>query len=110
MKLQTGRTPRGDKSVNMPATMGGPFILTRKMGWDKFTEEVADIEQTASTLMIGWRDDDTMSIVVSPFFYDAPRTFCDFWKFPAFCEQMKGTLLHIITNFPINHGHRARNG
>lgn len=42
-KLQTGKTPRGDKFVNMPATMGGPFVLTRKMGWDKFTEEVADI-------------------------------------------------------------------
>jgi len=74
MKLQTGRTLHCDKFVNMPTTMGGPFILTQKMGWDKFTEEVADIEQMASTLMIGWRDNNTMSIVVSPFFNDAPRT------------------------------------
>lgn len=42
-KLQTGKTPRGDKFVNMPATMGGPFIFMRKMGWEKFLEEVAEI-------------------------------------------------------------------
>ena len=42
-KLQTGKTPRGDKFVNMPATMGGPFVFMRKMGWDKFMEEVAEI-------------------------------------------------------------------
>ena len=35
--------PRGDKFVNMPATMGGPFVFMRKMGWDKFLEEVAEI-------------------------------------------------------------------
>ena len=42
-KLHTGKTPRGDKFVNMPATMGGPFVFMRKMGWYKFLEEVAEI-------------------------------------------------------------------
>ncbi|EDR10762.1 uncharacterized protein LACBIDRAFT_315508 [Laccaria bicolor S238N-H82] len=42
-KLQTGKTPCGDKFVNMPAMMGGPFVFMRKMTWEKFLEEVAEI-------------------------------------------------------------------
>jgi len=83
MKLQTGRMLCGDKFVNMPTTMGGPFILTRKMGWDKFMEEVADIGQMVSTLMIGWRDDDTMLIVVSPFLFFVPNKQVDRCEEPS---------------------------
>lgn len=41
--LTRGKTPKGDKWVKQPPRTDGPFELTRKMTWEKFTAEVAEI-------------------------------------------------------------------
>ena len=41
--LMRGKTHKGDKFVKQPPITDGPFHLTRKMTWEIFRKEVADI-------------------------------------------------------------------